>query len=123
MIKHVVDYKEEPIIHKVNYHISRKELQRIRALFSLYYDQWNAERLSSLYIVKGTYENILSVEFDDGAMLDINLHYGDFNCYDDVLFQNSEGVSKTLDCSYDLDNIEIYTGTNIYCVTLVVEDE
>ena len=123
MIKHMIEKKTEPVQHQVKYHIARRELQRIRLLFELDYEEWGEKKLETLDINKGSFESILGVTFDDGAKLEIDLCCGECNYYDDVLFTHPNGKEETLDCCYDLDDIEIDTDTDVYYVKLVIDNE
>ena len=120
MIKHNLENINEPIVHEVNFPISRKEVQRIRMLLEVNYEDWDDDKLDKMGIVKDTCESIIGVSFNDGAILDWNLCSGRTNYYDDVVFQHPNGKIVTLDCSYELDDIEIDTDTDVYLIKLEI---
>ena len=123
MIKHSLENKNSPIYHEVNFPISKKELQRVRVLLDMEFEEWDDEKLEKLGIKKDSSECIIGVYFNDGATLDWNLRCGTHNYYDDVVFQYPDGKVVELDCSYELDDIEIDTETDIYLVKLEIQDE
>ena len=121
MIKQFVNDPEKPVRYEKHIYIQATEYQRINALFNLDYGNWTKESLSECLICKGDTENILCVTFEDGATLDVVLHYGDSNCYDDVQLTTPDGKTYTLDCCYKLDSMELETNNNkTYAVTLEI---
>lgn len=124
MINHKIEDCCEPEIHKEIYPISRKEFQRINSLLSIdSYEFWEDAKRERVGVQPDTSEWVFGIEFDNGAKLDWKLCFGDSNCYDDVLFQYPSGLWVDLDCSYELDSVEIDTGSNIYIVELDIQDE
>ena len=124
MIKYKVKNEKGPTVHQVNYPISKKEVYRVRNLLEIKsFEEYSEEKLEKLGIVKCSSEYIISVAFNDGATLDWKLCCGDNNYYDEVIFQHSDGIEEELDCSYELDDIEIDAGPDIYIVTLELKDE
>ena len=124
MIKHTIEDKTEPDVYKVIYPISLKEYQRVNTLLDIEnYEDWDDAKREKLGIKPDSTEYVLGIRFDDGAMLDWKLCYGQHNCYDDVLFQYPNGNWTDLDCTYELDNIKIDAGSKIYIVELDKQNE
>jgi len=123
MIKHILENKNSPVVHEVNFPISRKELQRVRLLLDTNFEDMDDDKFEKFGIVKDSSECIIGVSFNDGAALDWSLCCGQNNYYDDVVFQYPDGKTVTLECSYALDNMEIDTETDIYIVKLELQDE
>jgi len=123
MIKHSLENKNSPVYHEVNFPISKKELQRVRLLLDMELENMDDDQIEKFGITKDSSECIIGVSFNDGASLDWVLSCGQSNYYDDVLFQYPDGKTVTLDCTYELDDIEIDTETDIYLVKLEIQDE
>lgn len=66
-----------------------------------------------LYIREGIFE----VTFDDGSSLRFDLCSGTHNYWDDVVWTSADGnTDVTLDCEYELDNIEVDIEGETYIV-------
>jgi len=124
MIKYKIKDTKGPIIHEVVFPISKKEVYRIRNLLEIKsFEGWDAEKLEKLGIEKDSSEWVLGASFDNGASLDYELCCGDNNYFDSVVFKYPDKTELTMDCTYDLDDIEIDAGTNIYRVLLELTDD
>lgn len=65
-------------------------------------------------------EGIFSVTFDDGSSLNFDLCSGIHNYWDDVVWTNADGsIDVTLDCEYELDNIEVDIKGETYAVEII----
>lgn len=123
MIKYNIEDRKTANVIEARYAIPRKELQRIRVLLDIKsFEEMDDAKREKLGIKPDSSEYIFGIEFEDGAKLDWKLCCGDNNYFDDVLFQYPSGAWEDLDCTYDLDDIEIDTGSTIYIVRLVVID-
>ena len=67
-------------------------------------------------------ETIFGVEFDDGAKLDYRLCCGQNNYFDEVFFQYPSGKFIDLDPTFELDDIEVDTGPDVYIVKLEIKE-
>ena len=124
MIKHRLEDKNGPIYHEVKYPISKRELQRVRLLLDFKsFEIFTDEELEKFGIVKDSAEYIFGVSFNDGATLDWKLCSGSSNYFDEVTFQYPDGRTADLDPTFELDDIEIDAGTDIYVVKLEIQDE
>lgn len=120
MIRHKLVYDIETVIHEAKVPIKRKELNRIRHLLdikdlSIYSD----DELKSLGAKRDCGDTSFVVKFDDGSQLIWDLRSGNMNYYDDVVFVY-KGREYNLDCSYELDDIEIDMDTDIYIMKLEI---
>lgn len=62
-------------------------------------------------------EGIFGVTFDDGSSLRFDLCSGTHNYWDDVVWTSADGnTDVTLDCEYELDNIEVDIEGETYIV-------
>ena len=123
MINYKVESNTSPVIHEVKYPISKKEVQRIRILLDINFEEWDDAKLEQFGIVKDSSEGVIGVAFNDGATLDWTLRCGTHNYYDDVLFTRPDGKEETFDCTYELDDIEIDADSDVYIVRLDIQDE
>lgn len=65
-------------------------------------------------------EGIFSVTFDDGSSLNFDLCSGIHNYWDDVVWTSTDGNTDiTLDCEYELDNIEVDIEGETYIVEII----
>jgi len=122
MIKHKVK-NTGPTVHEVKYAISKRELYRVRNLLDKNFADYDDEKLEKLGIIRNSSENIIGVSFNDGAALDWTLACGNNNYYDDVTFQYPSGKIEELDATFELDDIEIDAGSDVYIVRLDIQDE
>lgn len=124
MIKYKVKNETGPTVHQVNYPISKKEVYRVRNLLEIKsFEDYSNEKLEKLGIVKDSSECIIGVAFNDGATLDWKICCGDNNYYDEVVFQRPDGELEEFDCTYELDDIEIDAGSDVYIINLELKDE
>lgn len=124
MIKHKVTGFHRPMYHVAEIELGRDEVSEIQRLLSIRnMEEMTDEELEENNCAKDTCKYIFGVEFDDGAKLDWKLCSGTNNYFDDVLFQGANSGWTDLDCTYELDNIEVDTGSDIYQVKLVITDD
>lgn len=65
-------------------------------------------------------EGIFCVTFDDGSSLNFDLCSGSTNYYDDVVWSSADGsVDITLDCEYELGDIEFDIVGETYIVKII----
>ena len=107
-------------IHKATVNIPTVEIQRINRLLSID-DLGELTDDELIEIGANTYDwdGVYSVVFDDGSTLSCDLCSGSTNYYDDINFQSANGKTWTLDCEYELDDIEFDYGDEHYIVEIV----
>ena len=67
-------------------------------------------------------EGIFRVTFEDGSSLNFDLCSGASNYWDDVVWTSADGKrDTTLDCDFELGDIEFEEGGNLYTVHVVKE--
>lgn len=65
-------------------------------------------------------EGIFYVKFDNGASLNFDLCSGQHNYWDDVVWTSADRtIDITLDCEYELDDIEAEIENELYIVEVV----
>lgn len=107
--------------HIATVHILSDEFRRINRLLAID----SMEDISDDELIKqgaNTYHNegIFCVTFDDGSSLNFDLCSGSVNYWDDVVWTNADGsVDITLDCEYELDDIEVDIGGETYVVKII----
>lgn len=68
-------------------------------------------------------ENIISVKFDDGSVLNYDLCYGSDNFYDDVWWESADGQHDiSLECTFDLSDIEFDVDGETYEVNILTTE-
>lgn len=67
-------------------------------------------------------EGVFSVTFDDGSSLNFDLCSGTSNYWDDVVWTNADGsIDITLDCEFELGDIEVDIEGETYIVEIIKE--
>lgn len=123
MIKHIIPENKAVITREARCEISKEEYERVCKILDIEnYEEWDDKKKEEYGIIEDDAEWILKADFDDGARLDWNLCFGSHNAYDDVRFMYPSGEWIILDCSYELDDIEIIDGNNIYIVRLDINE-
>ena len=121
MIKHIVDVKEKKRVHTKAISLTQKDFDRINRLLS-YEDleSMSDEEKEKLECKQDSSEYVFGVEFDDGSSLDWWLCSGTNNYYDNVIFsQMFSDNFINLDCVFELDDIEVEAGNDIYRVVIM----
>lgn len=109
------------IVHEEIVHISKSEFDRINRLLAI--DSLE-DMTDSELIEQGANtdvnEGIFYVKFDNGASLNFDLCSGQHNYWDDVVWTSADGKWDTvLDCDYELGDIEVEIGYELYVVKIV----
>lgn len=126
MIRHKIAEKEHKNIHTQIVNIDKKKAVRVkRCLEAENLEQMSDLELNAWGFEKDWSELIFAVDFDDGALVSWHLRSGTNNYYDDVVFWAPKDGKHDfdhvdLDCSYELDDIEIETNNDIYLIKLVI---
>ena len=121
MIQHKIN-KERRTVYEEEIHIKKETIDRIVCCL-------NAEDLSKMTDVQrdawkyemDANELIFDVDFDDGCSITWRLCSGQHNYYDEVVFWFEDDSFIELDCTYEIDDIEIEVDNKIYRVKLVIE--
>lgn len=109
------------IKHEATVYITTNEFDRINRLLAI---ESLEEMTDSELIEQGANtdvcEGIFHVEFDNGASLNFDLCSGKHNYWDDVVWTSADkSVDITLDCEYELDDIEVEIENELYIVRIV----
>lgn len=107
--------------HIATVHIPSDEFDRVNRLLSI--DSLE-DMADGELILQGANTNhnegIFRVTFDDGSSLNFDLCSGTHNYWDDVVWTSSDGKTDvTLDCEYELDNIEVDIEGETYIVEIM----
>ena len=109
--------------HTATAHISIEEFERINRLLAIdsleeMTDQELLDQGANTYQC----EEIYSVTFDDGSHITFDLCSGSINYYDNVVWTSADGKQEvTLDCEFELDDIEVEIESQVYLVHLIKE--
>ena len=121
MIQHKIEGCKNPVLHVEEVELNKEEVSRIRRLLSIEnMEELSEEEKQELGCKEDDCEYIFVVEFDDGATLDWKLCSGTVNYFDDVLLKLPNFGWQDLDCTFELDDIEIDAESDIYQVKLVI---
>lgn len=109
--------------HEVTVSISREEFDRINKLLAIpSLEEMTDAELLEQGANTDVYEGIFYVEFDNGATITIDLCSGGSNYYDNVVWTSPDRTNDvTLDCEYELDDIEVEIDGELYFVNIVKE--
>ena len=112
------------IKHEATVSISREEFDRINRLLAIQsLEEMTDEELREQGANTDVCEGLFFIEFDNGATMTIDLRSGSSNYYDDVVWTSADGTNDVvLDCSYELDDIEVEIDGELYIVNIEVED-
>lgn len=111
------------ITHEVMVGISANEFNRINKLLSInsLEDMTDSELLeqgANTNVCEGVY----TAYFNDGSSLNFDLCSGTHNYYDDIVWTSADGKTDiTLDCGYELGDIEVEINSELYIVKIVIE--
>ena len=110
--------------HEVIVSISREEFDRINRLLAIRSLEYMTDaELLEQGANTDVYEGIFYIEFDNGATMTIDLCSGQHNYYDNVVWTSADGTHDvTLDCEYELDDIEVEIDGELYLVNIIKED-
>lgn len=109
------------IEHKKVVHIPAEKYDRVNRLLAIK----NLEEMTSTELIEqgantNVNEGIFCVKFDNGASLNFVLCSGTHNYYDDVVWTSADGNTDiTLDCEYELDDIEVEIESERYIVEVL----
>ena len=120
MIRHKLVHETEPTVHEKELKIKAEELRRIQALLNIPdLSECPESQLERLGGKQDDCQYLFDVTFDDGSNLTWDLCSGKTNYYDNVVFTYND-IKEDLDCSYELDDIEIDCDTDIYIMRLEI---
>ena len=113
------------IKHEAEVYISKEEFDRVNRLLSIdSLENMTDDELIENDANTNVSEGIFYVEFDDGSSMNFDLCSGQSNYFDDVVWTDKEDkCSIFLECSYELDDIEVEINSEMYVVKIVVVDE
>ena len=101
--------------------ISKEKFDRINRLLSLpSLSEMSDTALRAEKANTNQCEGVFCAKFADGSWVDFDLCSGSENYYDDVVWHSGNG-DITLDCSYELDDIEFEIDGNEYYIKLNIE--
>lgn len=109
------------IKHEAIVYIDKDEFDRINRLLAI---ESLEEMTDSELIEQGANtdvcEGIFYVEFDNGASLNFDLCSGQHNYWDDVVWTSADRtIDITLDCEYELDDIEVEIENELYIIEVI----
>lgn len=109
------------IKHEATVHIPREEFDRINRLLAIEsLEDMTDDELLEQGVNTNTYQGILYVDFDNGAVLTWDLCSGIHNYYDNVVWTSSDDKREVvLDCEYELGDIEVEIENEIYVVKII----
>lgn len=109
--------------HIATVYISSDEFDRVNRLLNIdSLDDMSDEELITQGANTHYNEGIFNVTFDDGSSLNFDLCSGVINYWDDVVWTSADGnIDVTLDCEYELDNIEFNVDGETYVVEIIKE--
>ena len=110
-------------VHKETVCIPANELNRINRLLAIEcFEEMTDEEMLRQGANTNVYEGVFAVDFDDGSFLTWDLCSGSSNYYDNVVWTSPDGDEDiTLDCEYELDDIEVEIESELYIVKVVRE--
>lgn len=109
--------------HEAIARISFSEFDRINRLLAIEsLEEMTDEELLAHGANTDVCEGIFYAEFDNGASLNFDLCSGQSNYWDDVAWMSADGeTSVILDCTYELDDIEVEIDSELYIVRIIKE--
>jgi len=120
MIKHKT-YKEKKW-HREEVTLKKSNLLFVKRCLEVEsLEEMSDEELEAWGYKKDDCKLIFLVDFDDGCTVIWKLCSGQTNYYDDVVLQYPDGSSDTLECTFELDDVQIETPTDVYYIKLVIE--
>ena len=107
--------------HIATVYISSDEFDRVNRLLSIdSLENMSDDELIMQGANTNHNESVFSVTFDDGSSLNFDLCSGTSNYWDDVVWTSADGnTDVTLDCEYELDNIEVDIEGETYIVEII----
>jgi len=107
-------------MHEVTIRISPDEFARVNRLLGIESLQ---DMTDSELIEQGANthqcEGIYCAKFDDGSSINFELCSGIFNYWDDVVWRSPDGSTETtLDCEFELGDIEVEIESELYVVKI-----
>lgn len=109
--------------HIATVHISSDEINRINRLLSINsMEDMSDNELIMLGANTNHNEGIFRVSFDDGSSLNFDLCSGIYNYWDDVVWTSADGnMDVTLECEFEISNIEFDIDGETYVVEIIKE--
>lgn len=104
-------------------YISTSEYDRVNRLLAIEsLEEITDEELVEQEANTGCCEELFYVEFENGAVMTIDLCSGTHNYYDNVVWTSADGRRNiVLDCEYKLDDIEVEIESELYVIKIVKE--
>lgn len=109
------------IKHEAVINIPTNEIDRINRLLAIEsFTEMTGSELIEQGVNMDVCEGIFYVEFDNGTSLSFDLCSGRHNYWDDVVWTNADQTRYiTLDCTYELDDIEVEIENELYIVKII----
>lgn len=109
--------------HEVTVHIDHDTFERVNRLLKIpSLDALTDRELRAQGANTGHNEGIYSAKFDDGSSINFDLCSDSNNYWDDVVWTSPDGRTDiTLDCEYELGDIEVEIETGLYKVKVAVD--
>ena len=112
----IVKYEETMYIPKSEF----DRINRLLAIESL--EEMTDEELIKSGANTDYCEGIFRVIFDNGASINFDLCSGQHNYWDDVVWTSADGkIDIVLDCTYELDDVEVEIDSELYIIKLIKE--
>ena len=113
------------IKHEADVHISKEEFDRVNRLLSIdSLEDMTDDELIENGANTNICEGVFYVEFDDGSSMNFDLCSGWSNYFDDVVWTDKENkYSITLECLYELSDIEVEIYSEMYIVKIIVDKQ
>ena len=110
--------------HEVTAYIPKNEFTRISRLLAIKsLEVLTDDELIKLGANTDCCEGVLSVKFDNGSVINFDLCSGQHNYWDDVTWISADGTRVvTLDCEYELGDIEVEIDSEIYIVYITTSE-
>lgn len=103
--------------------ISKEEFEKVNRLLEIpSLEEMTDKELMAAGANTNVHKNIYYVKFADGCAITYDLCSGNSNYWDDIIFSSELGDSM-VDCTFELDDLEIEDEGNTYVVHINIEGE
>lgn len=105
--------------------IPRSVYDRVNRLlaFGTPFEEMTDEEMRAAGVHDHYCEGIFAANFDDGSRLNFDLCSGSSNYFDDAVWTSADGrTDVTLECAFELSDIEVETDGEVYVVNLNITD-
>ena len=111
--------------HICTVNLPRSVYDRVNRLlsFDTPFEEMTDEEMMAAGMRDNDCEGIFTAAFDDGSSLNFDLCSGDSNYYDDTVWTSADGSTDvTLECAFELSDIEVEIEGEVYVVNLNITD-